>query len=76
MSQGPRQMHSGVEECPQGSDPTAELIRRTEKEIACLHEKKVGINRAIETRKTYLERLHAKVALGGSGGVNDRNVRR
>ena len=76
MSQGPRQMHSAAEECPSGIAPEEELIRRTEKEIALLRQKKVNIDRSIETRKTYLERLHAKAALGGSGGVNDRNVRR
>lgn len=44
-------------------------IDRLKKEIACAERSRVGIDRAIETRKRTLARLIAQSVLDGHGGA-------
>ena len=46
-----------------------ERIRRLEKEISCIKEKKVGITQAIESRERTLARLKAQAAMCGTGAA-------
>ena len=46
-----------------------ERIKRLEKEISCIKEKKVGITQAIESRERTLARLKAQAAMCGTGAA-------
>ena len=46
-----------------------ERIKRLEKEISCIKEKKVGITQAIESRERTLARLKAQAAMCGPGAA-------